>query len=433
MRKIWTIAVREYRAMVATKAFVITVTLMPVLMFGGIFVANRLEKIESPRAKTIVLADGTGGELFADLERHVETFNAASQGAGEAPGPTYKLLKHPTPVLSDDDRLKLSDQVRNDQIEAFAEIPAALLTVDGTTPATVKYYANNAILSQARAWLERAVNEAVTARRLAQLQLDADAVRRATAPVSVEPTGLFKKSADGRAQGADSSRKLAGLFVPMGFMMLMFLVIMMSAQPLLESVMEEKSGRIAEVLLGSVNTFQLMAGKLLGNVAGSISVVGIYGVGAYVAAAYNGWTDLIPLDAAPWFIAYQVLAVLLFSSIFMAVGAAVTQLKEAQSALLPVWLLMALPMFAWLQIVREPNGPVAVWMSFFPPAAPMTMVLRLASEAVIPMSHVAGSLAILVATTVVGVFLAARIFRVGILWQGKAPKLRELAAWALRG
>jgi ABC-2 type transport system permease protein len=168
-------------------------------------------------------------------------------------------------------------------------------------------------------------------------------------------------------------------------------------------------------------------------VAGSLTVIAIYGAGAYFAAAYNGWSDAMPLDSAPWFLVYQVLAVLMFSSIFMAVGAAVNQLKEAQSMLLPVWLVLVAPMFVWLHIVREPNGALARWMSFFPPATPLVMVLREASEAVIPAWQIAASLVLLVATTALCVYVAGRVFRVGLLWQGKSPRLRELAQWAWRG
>ena len=175
------------------------------------------------------------------------------------------------------------------------------------------------------------------------------------------------------------------MFIPFGFMMLIFMVIFLSAQPLLESVMEEKSGRIAEVLLGSVSASQLMFGKLLGNVAGSLTVVAIYAPGASPRPSTTAGPISFRWTLIPWFLIYQILAVLLFSSLFMAVGAAVNQLKEAQSLLLPIWLLLACPMFVWFQIVREPNGAVATWMSFFPPATSLVMVLRLASEAVIPL------------------------------------------------
>ncbi|MCC6492890.1 MAG: ABC transporter permease, partial [Pirellulales bacterium] len=153
----------------------------------------------------------------------------------------------------------------------------------------------------------------------------------------------------------------------------------------------------------------------------------------YAVARYKGWTDLIPMDLVPWFLAFQTLGVLMFGSIFLAIGAAVTQSKEAQSLLLPIWLLIALPLFGWLQIVREPNGPLAVWGSFFPLSTPLVMALRLASDAVVPLWQILASLALLVVATAAGIFLAGRVFRIGILWQGASPKFTELMRWALRG
>ncbi len=435
MRKLWTIARREYGAMVATKAFLMSIALMPILMFGGIFVASRMENFGDVRDKTIVVIDGTGGTLATALEQAIVAQNVAAAVVGGAPAAQYIIERHPDAEITDQQRLALSERVRKEEIEAFAEIPRGILENGGAAgPQTpVRFYAQNAMLSAARGWLEQMLNEVVTTHRLNALNLDVAAVKQATARVAITPLGLVKKSADGTIRGADESRSMLAIFLPFGFMMLMFMVIFMSAQPLLESVMEEKSGRIAEVLLGSVNASQLMLGKLLGNVAGSLTVVAIYAAGAYFAADYNGWTDMMPLDIVPWFLIYQVLAVLLFSSIFMAVGAAVTQLKEAQTLLLPVWLLLATPMFVWLPIVREPNGTIATWMTFFPPATPLVMVLRLASDAVVPAWQIAASVLLLVAATAVGVFVAGRIFRVGMLWQGKSPRMSELARWALRG
>lgn len=452
MRKIWTIARREYTAMVATKAFLISIAFMPLLMAGSIFLASKAGNLGDVADKRIIVADGTHGELFKDLAAAAKVRNAmlsAMQGEGAKPQASgaaaakYVIERHASDSLGDDDRLKLSDQVRRGEIKAFVEIPAGLDLGDGSAPSgapgsggpsgEVRFYSSDAIFSMERSWLEQALGDAVKTRRLAALKLDPDSVRRATAAIPIAARGLVKKQVDGKIHGADEERSAAMMFMPFGFMMLMFMVIMLSAQPLLESAIEEKSGRIAEVLLGSVSTFELMMGKLLGNVAGSLSAVLIYGLGGYIVASYKGWTDLVPWHLVPWFIVFQVLAVLLFSSLFLATGAAVTQLKEAQSLLLPIWLLMSIPMFVWLQIVREPNGPIATGLSFFPPAAPLVMAMRLSSEEVIPAWQIAASLVLLVATTAAVVFLAGRVFRVGILWQGKSPKLRELVRWAFTG
>jgi ABC-2 type transport system permease protein len=443
MRKVWTIARREYAAMVATKAFLLSISLMPVLMFGSILVASKAEKLGDTSDKTIVIADGTGGELFADLDKAAAARNAwAAAPAGDGDqkgdeggrrGAKYLLQRHPSDELSDEDRLALSDRVRQGQIKAFVEIPSGVLSAGTGAAKEVQFFSSDAMFSTERNWLESALNDAVKTRLLAALELDAEAVKRATAPTPVVPRGLLKQLTGGRIRGADKASNMAAMFMPFGFMMLMFLVIMLSAQPLLESAIEEKAGRIAEVLLGSVSSFQLMLGKLLGNVAGSLSAVAIYAAGGYALAAYNGWTDLVPWDLVPWFLVFQVLAVLLFSSLFLAVGAAVTQLKEAQAMLLPIWLLMCTPMFVWLPIVRDPNGPIATAMTFFPPATALVMVLRLGSEEIVPAVQVWGALALLVATTAAVTYMAGRVFRIGILWQGKTPKLREIVRWALAG
>ena len=216
-------------------------------------------------------------------------------------------------------------------------------------------------------------------------------------------------------------------------MLLMFMVIFMASQPMLESVLEEKSQRIAEVLLGSANPFQLMMGKLFGTVAGSLTIFAIYLGGVYAIATYRDWVGLIPFEIVPWFIVFQITGVLFYAAIFMAVGASVSQLKEAQSLLLPVWMMLMAPLFVWIMIVRDPQGPIAMAMSFFPPTAPTTMVLRLATGQTIATWQPIVSLIVTLLATIAMVVLAGRIFRVGILWQGKTPRLSEICKWALLG
>ncbi len=245
--------------------------------------------------------------------------------------------------------------------------------------------------------------------------------------------GLVERSTDGSIRSAEESDAMKAIFLPMGVMMFMFMVIFMASQPMLESVLEEKSQRIAEVLLGSANPMQLMTGKLLGTVAGSLTVFLIYLGGAYLLCAYRGWTDQIPFELAPWFIVFQVVGVLFYASIFMAVGASVSQLKEAQSMLLPVWMLLMSPMFVWIFIIRDPLGPMATGFSLFPPATPTTMMLRMATGTTLPWWQPIVGLVMTMLATIFIVFLAARIFRVGILWQGKTPRIGEILKWAFMG
>ena len=142
---------------------------------------------------------------------------------------------------------------------------------------------------------------------------------------------------------------------------------------------------------------------------------------------------LVPLGIVPWFLVYQVLAVLLFSSLFMAVGACVNDRKEAQSMLIPVMLLIVFPMFVWFSVLQQPTGNFAMWMSFVPPATALLMVLRITASPDIPLWQPVVGVAILLAATGLCVFAAGRIFRIAILSQGQLPKLRQLLRWIVTG
>ena len=121
------------------------------------------------------------------------------------------------------------------------------------------------------------------------------------------------------------------------------------------------------------------------------------------------------MSLIPWFIIFQLLGVLFFSSIFLTVGASISELKEAQGLLMPIWLVMLAPMMIWIVVLRDPNGAVAVGMSLFPPSAPLMMMLRLASGQTIPWWQPPVSAGILVAATILVVMGAGRIYRASLL------------------
>jgi len=436
MRKVWTIAVREYRAIVGTKAFLIALALMPILIFGAIVAQNLLKGRVEATEKKIVVVDGTG-VLFDALLKAAEARNQNEifdLRTGKQIKPRYVLEAGPAGPVTEETRLALSDRIRRREIDAFVEIPAEVDRLPSkAVPVQVPFYAERAVVAEERGWIQQVVGDLARMRRLAQAKLDPELVSRASAPMVVEPMELVSRSLGGQIRAPKQASMEQTVFVPFGVMMLMWMVIFLAAQPMLESVLEEKSQRIAEVLLGSVSTFQLMVGKLLGGVGGSLTVVLVYGLGAIGLAWHFNALGIVPLRVIPWFLVYQVLAVMLFGSLFMAIGAAVNQLKEAQSMLLPVWLVMMFPLLIWFQAIREPMGGLATWMSFFPPATPLMMVLRITATSAVPWWQAALGVVVLLATTLLIVLAAARIFRIGFLAQGKAPKLAELLRWAIRG
>ena len=461
MRKIITIATREYKAMVATKAFLLSIIMMPVIMLGSIVVMGVLQSQAEIKTRRIAVVDHSG--IFSDaieLAAKAHNQDIDSQIAdGQAPdfaasmGLVRERYQIENVVASADSEqrlkqlLELSDRIRSQQLYAILEIPegnfveleefsskemddAADLDVP---PIAARFYSQQSSLADAKRWLSGVINQQLRDERLRYADIDPEAVEIASQPLPINGMGLFTLTEAGQATEATLQQNpLGAIFVPLGVMLLMFAVIFMAAQPMLESVLEEKSQRIAEVLLGSVGSFQLMLGKLLGTVSGSLTVFVIYIAGMLVWSFYTGASDQIPFELAPWFVVFQILGVLFYASIFLAIGASVSQLKEAQPFLMPVWLLMVSPLFVWLLLIRDPLSSTSVCLSLFPPATPTTMMLRLATGQAIPWwQPVLGAVLLTLATLAVVLF-ASRVFRVGILWQGKTPRFTEVIRWAWR-
>jgi len=439
MRKTFVVALREYRAAVKTKAFLVGLLMMPIMFGGGIVAQALLRNNADTTDKKVAIVDYTG-KLFDTVDAAAKFRNERAIFEGEGAdrkqiGPRY-VLEKVDPGANDSARVSvtLSERVRKKEILAFVVIePGALETAADPTRAAINYHSESPTYNQIQQWIAGPLNERIQQSRLEAAQLDPKIVREAIRRVGVGNLGLVDVDAAGNPITAAESNMLANILVPIAMMMLMFMVVMGTATPLVNTVLEEKMQRIAEVLLGSIPPFQLMLGKLLGTVAVSLTIAAVYLAGAFAALSWSGYSEYFPWHLMSWFIIYQTLAVLMFGSIFIAIGAAVSDLKEAQNMITPVMLLMMAPMFVWFNVVREPNSTIAVAMSFFPPATPMLMVVRQAVPPGIPIwQPVVGILAVLLATLAC-VFAAGRVFRIGILMQGKGAKLGELVKWAVRG
>lgn len=448
-RKTIVIAVREYQAAIRTKTFLVSLILMPVFMGGSIGVQVLLRDKVDTTDKRIALVDCTGrlaAAILADAERrnHADVF----QGDGAERKQTQPRFvfesvappADPSPDALQALTLELSDRVRKRELFAFAIIPAdaisrvASAAAPVTTPsAGVAYHSNSPTYDDARRWLTGVLTKHTHEARLSDANVDTKLVMNALSPLRVDNLGLVSREVTGEIKAAEKTNELATFFIPFGLLMLMFMVVMISAQPLLQSVLEEKMQRIAEVLVACASPFELMMGKLLGTAGVSLTIVCVYLLGGLFAMERLGVAGLFPKHLIGWFILYQCLAVLMFGSMFSAVGAAVNDLKEAQNLVTPLMLVVVVPLFIWFNVVKEPNASFSVIASFFPFATPMLMIVRMAVPPGVPTwQPVVGALSVL-ATTVGCVFAAGRVFRIGILMQGKAPKLRELIGWMLRG
>lgn len=436
MRKVLLMALREYKSAVRSKSFLIMVALVPVLMSGGIIATKLLEDRVDTTDKRIAVVDRTG--VLADaLVKAAEQRNAndlRDPESGRKVKPAYHLSVVPPEVDAAAQRLALSDQVRGRKLHAFLEIGADAIATDSNGDAAVRYYGDNAAIDDVRSWFSQAVNVAIRSNRLAAAGLDEALVQRLTRYTSVEPMSLVSVDArTGVVHEAERSNEGRAIGVPMIMLMLMFMMIMTGATPLVNAVLEEKMQRIAEVLLGSLRPFELMLGKLVGNLGVSLTVLAIYVTAGTIVALQIGFIDDLPFHLLPWMIVYIMAAVMMFGALLMAVGAACNDLKEAQSVMMPAWILVMVPMFVWLPVVKAPLGAFATAMSLIPPFTPMLMLLRQATPAAIPAWQPWVGLAGVVIFTAFVVWTAGRVFRVGILMQGQPPRFSTMFRWALQG
>jgi ABC-2 type transport system permease protein len=431
-----TVARREYRAVVRSKAFILLIVLMPGFLFGGVLVENLLQGRIDLADKKLVVLDATG-QLHAGLTEFMDWRNR-TQILDEASGlqirPRYLLEPGPPAPFTDQLRLALSQRCRRNEIGGFVEIGAQVLEDGAAGPeAQAIVYSEDVDSEALEYWVERAVHEAVQSRRLQRFELDAALVRRAVAPVKVRSLGLFVQTEAGQIRKADEARRVVAILVPVILLAVMWMSILMVGQQMLEGVVTEKQQRVAEVLLGCAPPFELMLGKLLGCVGAVLTMVGVYLLGGYALAHHHGYLDLVPMDLLGWFLLYQVLATLLFGSMYLAIGAACTDMKDAQQLLMPVMVLLCLPLMPLGEVLRQPMSGFATGLSFFPPATPMLMVLRLSVTRAVPVWQPLAGAGVVALATLLCVLAAGRVFRIGFLAQGKAPRFTELARWMARG
>ena len=498
MRKVVIVARREYLAAVKTKAFIITLVVMPVMVTGvGIVQYLLKDKVDitdrrlavidytgelydelaaaADRRNTYDIYGGRVGgsqmpDLFPDLPEELQALltlegeelrfagqmteqqrQALLAAANDEPErrrihqlyeasqkqtqPRFLLERVDTSSGTPTDiRKRLKAQVENQELFAFVEIGPDVITGEiGPPDPPVVYYTIRTTYHDLRDWIAGPLNEYIWNVHVQEAGLDAETVSKLREYIKPHIRHVRSLDVTGEHIAGEETNEAAEILMPFGLMYLMFMVIMIGATPLVQSVVEEKMQRIAEVLMASVPPFQLMLGKLLGVVGVSLTIAGVYLIGGYFAANHYNLDEYLPVAALVWFVLFQALAVVMFGSMFIAIGAACSEMREAQSTLMPVMLLACLPMFVAMTVAKEPTSSFSTAISYFPPATPMLMVLRLAAAPEIPLWQPAAGIVVVLATTLLCVWAAGRIFRVGILMQGKGGRFGEMIRWVVRG
>jgi ABC-2 type transport system permease protein len=438
MRKTFRLARREYKAAVKTKGFIIGLILAPVFMGGGLIAFAIFKDRVDTTDKTVAIVDHSGvvAQALMDAAEQHNNEDIHDEETGKKIKPAYHFESvQPDEAHQQAQRLALSDRVRSGELHAFLEIgPGIVHPGENTEASRIAYYARNAAMDDLRRWIGWPINNQLRKLRLAEADIDEARVKDLFFWANIEGLGLVSRDeATGTIQQAKRASEVEAILVPIVIMMLMLLMVMMSVPGMLHSVMEEKTQRIAEVLLGSIKPFEFMMGKLLAGIAVSLTSSAVYFIGGILYINHMGFEEYIPYRVLPWFFCYMLLAIVMLGAMAAALGSTCSEAKDAQSLTFPVLIPALIPMFVYFPIVKEPMSSFATWMSLIPPFTPLLMLLRQTTPGGVPLWQPVVGLLGVISFTILFVWAGGRIFRVAILMQGTPPKLANIVRWALRG
>lgn len=457
MKKILQIARREFSATVMTKGFLIGLLVMPLMLGLMMLVLPLLINVKAPPIQgEIALLDPTGEvvdrlrdqlapEAFAERRRVLdEKLNAAmpmaktlASGAaadarvgqsldmvlGEAPHIEVSVVDAETSLDAARSRLLLG----RSEPEALLAVlvlhaDAVQQDVRGKEFGSYDLFIREKLDDRLVGDLREAMKIAIVDARLARRQLDAAEIRAISRLAYVRPQVVTRT-------GVESKSEIASKLLPMAFMVLILVAVMTAGQQLMTSTIEEKSSRVVEVLLAAVSPTELMAGKILGQMAVGLVMLTLYGgllVLALISFSAMGLVD-------PWLLFYMVIffviAFTTLAALMGAVGAAVNELREAQALLTPVILVAILPSLLWMPISNAPDSLFATLLSMTPPISPFVMMLRMASSTPPPLWQVWLSIGLGVVGMLAAVWFAGKVFRIGLLMNGKPPDFLTLIRW----
>lgn len=417
MRKVWAVVRREFVERVRKKSFWVmallgpvffaAVVLMPVLMTGG------------GGVKRVVVLDRSTTALGAVVAARLDS-TSRFLVVGRIPD---------GPGVED----SLAREVGLRRIDGFV-----LLSDSLTETGLAEYRASNVSSLEDIALLRETLGRLAERARLERAGVDPTVVAKAQIRVSLQT----RKITRGRTTGESAGQSFSLAYF---MMLILYLALLLYGVQVMGSVIEEKASRIIEVLLSSLKPFQLLLGKLLGVGAVSLVQFAIWGVSgrlllsqraSLVTWMAGGEREVAEIFQVPHvsgatalvFIAFFLGGFFLYSAMFAAVAATCSTEQEARQSQAPVSILIMIAFFSSFATLANPESRLAVTLSLVPFTSPIATPARWAAGN-LTWLDVSTSLALLVAGTVVVTWIAARIYRVGILMTGKRPSVRELVRW----
>jgi ABC-2 type transport system permease protein len=421
MRKVWAVIRREFIERVRTKWFLVSTILGPLFMIG-VTVLPSVLMTRAGKVNRIVLVDEGSGAFAARLKTQLEGSNRYTVNLVQRDADRHDAVRD-----------SLTDAIRSEDIDGFLTVSPA--TVES---GVAEYRGRNVSSLTDMQVMEGLLRQSVVTERLMRQGVDPAVVQEAQHGIDLRTVRVTK-------HGATGESGMVTFFLGYGVGIVLYMIILIYGINVMRSVLEEKQTRIIEVLVSSLRPFQLMLGKVIGVGGVGLFQFGIWGLTGYLVMHFRtqifglfhlsaGQINAYPMPTIPGSLlaviaAYFILGYLLYSALFAVVGASVTADSEAQQAQQPVMMLLVFSLIVSFAALNDPGGQLAVVTSMIPFSSPIIMPVRVATSDV-PTSQLALSLAISVVSSLLVVWVSARVYRIGILMYGKRPNMKELWRWA---
>ena len=423
MRKIFEIARREYIDTVKTRTFLLSLLFTPVLIIGIIYFSSVISRVEGGRPPVKVVVTDLTLQLSAEIESACNKHNESN--------PKRQILFESLPAKDKDDKAVEAQgmaKLRSGEADAFVVIDPNI--IEGAGKSHTHTYKLKPTAVDALWTVEGIIKNCVIDHRCEAQNISAKLLNDIR-NVGTERVDIGAQSGKERVQS--ETQTVMRMMVPFFFMFMIYMGIIGIGQQMLSSVIEEKNSRIVEMLLSAASPFELMAGKILGLAAIGFTIVGLWCAVSYASVLWKGITIDITGKLMFYFVVYYVLGFLLFSSLLAAIGSVCNTLKETQELMMPVILILVFPMIAWFKLVQSPDGILARVLSLVPPVSPLVMPLRISAGSNVGIVEILASVGLLAGSVLLTMWLAAKIFRTGILMYGKRPSLHEIFRWLRAG
>lgn len=419
--RIWTIARWEYLQKIRSKGFILSLLITPLMIvaFGvlpGLLVGQGPDEV-----KVVGVVDRTGS-IFNPLKERMEKGWKLKDGQ-----PAYVLVNYVAPGRTPDSALAEADR---DALEE--RIEGAIIINDSAGIPRVTYRSTNPNDLRLLSAFESTIERLNTERHLREIGVDTAVYYSIARTIDIEPMKVTRQGEEGA--GGFLATLIAGYA---GSFLLMFLILT-TGQSLVRSLVEEKSNRIMELLVGTCTPRELMWGKLVG-LSGlgftQLFVWGILGLGAATVFATSSGVDtwlrniyaLLPAIGA-----YMLLGYFFYAALFIGVGSLVTTEQEAQIMTSYLAILLVLPMAFMAVVVQSPDTGYIKVLSFIPLFTPSLMMIRIVTK-MPPLWELLTTMGILLLSTAIVVRVAGRVFRIAILMYGKRPSFGEIMRWMRNG